>query len=84
MLVYTSSFTIMLADTDPSTFKSLYPIQVFDVSKHSERLTEGVVDFTVRREFSANVPVNTQAYVLVICDRMLKFKNDGSKMILLF
>ena len=65
---------------NPSTFKSLYPIHVFDVSKQSERLTEGVVDLTVRMEFSANVPANTQAYALVISDRMLKFKSDGSQM----
>ena len=31
-----------------SAFKSLYPIHVFDVSKQSERLTEGVVDLTLR------------------------------------
>ena len=43
------------------TFKSLYPIHVFDVSKQSERLTEGVVD---RMEFSVNVLANTQAYAL--------------------
>ena len=66
------------------TFKLLYPIHVFDVSKQSERLTEGDVDLTVRMEFSANVPANTQAYVLVISDRMLKFKSDGSKMSVLF
>ena len=36
----------------------LYPIHVFQVSKQSERLTEGVVDHTVRMEFSANVPAN--------------------------
>ena len=30
----------------PAAFKSLYPIYVFDVSKQSERLTEGVVDLT--------------------------------------
>ena len=65
------------------TFKSLYPTQVFDVSKQSERLT-GVVDLTVRMEFIANVPANTQAYALVISDRMLKFKSDGSKMSVLF
>ena len=41
------------------------------------RLTEGVVDLTVRMEFSANVPANTQTYDLVISDRMLKFKSDG-------
>ena len=68
---------------NPSAFKSLYPIHVFDVSKQSEQLT-GVVDLTVRMEFSANVPANTQAYALVISDRMLKFKSDGSKMSVLF
>ena len=52
----------------PVTFKSLYPIHVFDVLKQSERLTEGVVDLTVRMELSANAPANTQAYALVISD----------------
>ena len=58
---------------NPSAFKSLYPIHIFDVSKQSERLTEGVVDLTARMEFSANVPANTQACALVISDRMIKF-----------
>ena len=44
-----------------------YPIHVFDVSKQIERLT-GVVDLTVRMEFSANVPANMQACALVISD----------------
>ena len=66
------------------TFKSLYPIHVFEVSKQSERLTEGVLDLTVRMEVSANVPANTQAYALVISDRMLKLKSDGTKMSVLF
>ena len=66
-------------------YKSLYPIHVFEVSMQSERLTEGVVDHTVNMEFSANVPANTQqAYALVISDRMLKFKSDGSKMSVIF
>ena len=69
---------------NPDVFKTLYPIHVFDVSKQNERLTEGVINLTVRMEFSANVPANTQAYALVISDRMLKFKSDGSKMSLLF
>ena len=67
----------------PAAFKSLYAIDVFDVSKQSERLT-GVVDLTVRMEFSDNVPANTQAYALVISDQMIKFKSDGSKMSVLF
>ena len=65
-------------------FKSLYPIHVFDVSKQSEWLTEGDVALTVRLEFSANAPANTQASALVTSDRMLKFKRDGTKMIVLF
>ena len=44
---------------NPITFKSLYPVHVFDVSKQSERLTEGVVDLTVRMECSVAVPANT-------------------------
>ena len=54
---------------NPIAFNSLYPIHVFDVSKQSERQTEGVVDLTVRMEFSVAVPANTQAYALVISDR---------------
>ena len=90
MRVYTSRFTILLADNlagsgvSRAAFKSLYPIHVFDVSKQSERLTEGVVVLTVRMEFSTNVSANTQAYALVISDRMLKFKSGGSKMSVLF
>ena len=32
------------SDLNPSSFKDLFPIHVFEVSKQSERLTEGVVD----------------------------------------
>ena len=67
-----------------AAYEALYPIHVFDVSKQSERLAEGVVDFTVKIEFSENVPANTKAYALVTSDRMLKFKSDGSKMSVLF
>ena len=69
---------------NPIAFKSLYPIHVFDVSKQSERLTEAVVDLTVRMEFSVAVPANTQACTLLTSDRMLKSKSDGSKMSDLF
>ena len=64
-----SSRSSMLAGSAVSlaAFKSLHPIHVFDVSKQSERLT-GVVDLTVRKEFIANVPVNTPVYALIISD----------------
>ena len=68
---------------NPTAFESLYPSHVLHVSEQSDRLTEVVVDLTVRMGFSANVPANTQAYALVISDRMLKFKSDGSKMSLI-
>ena len=42
--------------------KALYLIHVLDI------------DLTVKMEFSENVPANTQAYALVISDRMFKFK----------
>ena len=74
--MYTSRFTIFLAEFDV--------FEVFDVSKQRERLTEVVVDLIVRMEFSANVPANTQAFYLVIIDRMPKFKSNGSKLSVLF
>ena len=70
---------LLAGSSCPAAFKSLYPIHVFDVSKQSERLAVGVVDLTVRMEFSANVPVNTQDYALVFTDRMLKFKSGGKE-----
>ncbi len=67
-------------DIDPLEYKNLYPLYVFDVSKQSERLKTGIVDVTVKMEFNAEVIDKTQAYAVVICDRTIKFKGDGSKM----
>ena len=67
MTMFTHNLLVGSA-VSPAAFKSLYPIHVFDVSKQSERLIEGVVDLTVKMEFSVNVPANTQAYALVISD----------------
>ena len=50
---------------NPAAYKAQF---MFDVSKQSERLTEGVVDLTVKMEFSENVPTDTQRhfnYVIV-------------------
>ena len=59
----------------PLAYKELTPLFVFNVSKDSERLTQGVVDITV----SANVEANTKAYALVISDRRLKLQSDDKK-----
>ena len=63
----------------PSEFKSLYPVFVFDVSKLSERLNTQVTDVQIKTTFDKNVPANTQAYAVVISDRLLSFQSDGSK-----
>ena len=65
---------------NPSEYTTLFPLFVFDVSKQSERLKNGIVDVTVKMQFSTAVTANTQAYAVVICDRIIQFKGDGSKM----
>ena len=67
-------------DVDPITYKELFPIFVFDVSKQSERLQGGVVDITVEMTFGAAVPANTRAYAILISDQKMKFQSDGKKM----
>ena len=69
---------------DPISYKDLYPIIVFDVSKQSERLQQGVVDITVEMSFSANIPEHTLAYAVLISERKLKFQSDGKKMNVIF
>jgi hypothetical protein len=65
---------------DPLSFKKLYPLYVFDVSKQSERLTQGIVDITIKMQFHGNCPPKTQAYALVFSNRLLKIRSDGQKM----
>ena len=38
------------------------------------------MDVTVKMEFIENIKDATQAYAVVICDRILKFQGDGSRM----
>lgn len=64
----------------PSDFKELFPIMVFDVSKQSERLKSSVVDIQIKAIFNAAVPAGTEAFAVVISDRMLNFQSDGQKM----
>jgi hypothetical protein len=64
----------------PSDFKDLFPIMVFDVSKQSERLKSSVVDIQIKATFNTAVPAGTEAFAVVVSDRMLKFQSDGAKM----
>ena len=65
-------------------FKDLYPIMVFDVSKQSERLKSGVVDIQIKAIFNNPVPAETEAFAVVISDKMLNFHSDGTKMTVVY
>jgi len=71
---------ITQSNITPSDFKDLYPIMVFDVSKQSERLKSSVVDIQIKAIFNEAVPAETEAYAVVISDKLLQFQSDGQKM----
>ena len=64
---------------NPSDYKTLYPLFLFDVSKHSEKLKYSTTDIQIKMHFSANVPAGTQAYAVTISDRLINFQSDGNK-----
>ena len=66
---------------DPLTYKTLFPIFYFDISKQSERFNESVVDVTVRMRFGGTgLPKHVVAHALIISDRRMMFQSDGKKM----
>ena len=71
---------ITQSNITPADFKELYPLMVFDVSKQSEKLKSSVVDIKIKATFNSTVPAGTQAYAVVISDRVLKIQCDGQKM----
>ena len=64
----------------PADYKDLHPLFLFDVSKQSERLKSSVVDIQIKASFNAAVPAGTEAYAVVISDKLLNFQSDGQKM----
>ena len=63
----------------PTDYKSLYPLFLFDVSKQSERLKYSVTDIQIKAFFDVNVAVNTEAYAVIISDRLINLQSDGNK-----
>ena len=63
----------------PSDYRNLYPLFLFDVSKQSEKLKYSTTDIQIKMHFSGNGPANTQAYAVIISDRLINFQSDGSK-----
>ena len=64
----------------PSDYKDIFPIFVFDVSRQSEKLNNSVTDIQVKAYFNENVPANTEAFAVVISDRVVSFTSNGNKM----
>ena len=63
----------------PLEYKILYPLFLFDVSKQSQKLKHSTTDIQIKMHFNANVPANTQAYAVIISDRLINFQSDGNK-----
>jgi hypothetical protein len=61
-------------------FKDLFPIMVFDVSKQNERLKSGSVDIQIKATFNTAVPAGTEAFAVIVSDKMINFQSDGAKM----
>ena len=63
----------------PSEYKTLFPLFLFDVSKQSEKLKYSTTDIQIKIEFNDNVPAGTEAYAVIISDRLINFQSDGNK-----
>ena len=64
---------------NPSNYRSLYPLFLFDVSKQSEKLKYSTTDIQIKMFFRAGIPANTQVYGVIISDRLINFQSDGNK-----
>ena len=53
---------------------------VFDVSKQAESLKSSVLDVQIKATFNSNVPGDTQAFAVILSDKLLRIKSDGSRM----
>ena len=68
----------------PADYKTMYPLFLFDVSKQSERLKYSTTDIQIKMHFNAPVPGGTQAYAVIISDRLINFQSDGNKFSVVF
>ena len=69
---------------NPTEYRNLYPLFLFDVSKQSEKLKYSTTDIQIKMHFSVNPPANTQAYAVIISDRLINFQSDGNKFSVVF
>ena len=60
-------------------YKELFPLFLFDVSKHSERLKYSVTDIQIKAFFNRPIDADTEVYAVIISDRLINFQSDGNK-----
>ena len=68
----------------PLEYRSLYPLFLFDVSKQSEKLKYSTTDIQIKIHFKRGLVANTQAYAVIISDRLINFQSDGNKFSVVF
>ena len=71
----------------PADYRDLYPLFLFDVSKQSEKLKYSTTDIQIKARIIGNngiIPPNTQAYAVIISDRLINFQSDGNKFSVVF
>ena len=64
---------------NPSDYKDLYTLFLFDVSKQSEKLKYSTTDIQVKMIFRTPIPVGVQVYGVIISDRLINFQSDGNE-----
>ena len=69
---------------NPSDYKDLYSLFLFDVSKQSEKLKYSTTDIQVKMDFREQVPAGVQVYGVIISDRLINFQSDGNKFSVVF
>ena len=69
---------------NPSDYKDLYALFLFDVSKQSEKLKYSTTDIQVKMVFRTPIPVGVQVYGVIISDRLINFQSDGNKFSVVF
>ena len=66
-----------------ATFKSLFPIVVFDVRHQSEKIKDGIANIRLQFDFNDVVPADTTSYTIIISDRLFILKSDGKNLTML-
>ena len=71
--------TVLNPNINPEDYEKLYPLFLFDVSKQSEKLKYSTTDIQIKMHFGQGIAANTQAYAVIISDRLINFQSDGNK-----